>query len=188
MRVTIEERHLEEIIVFRSEVFEDDRGFFSEVYRADQFSELGIYEPFLQENHSGSVQGVIRGLHFQWDRPLSKLMRVTAGTAFLVAVDIRKDSSTLGQWFGLECAARDGYQLWAPAGFARGFCVLSEWAEIQYKGTAIYNPEGESGILWNDPAIGITWPVEDPILSDKDREAQALKEWLTRPESDHFTV
>ncbi len=188
MQVTIEERHLEAIIVFRSEVFEDERGFFSEVYRADQFSEFGIYEPFLQENHSGSVRGVVRGLHFQWDRPLSKLMRVTAGTAFLVAVDIRKDSPTRGEWFGMECTARDGYQIWAPAGFARGFCVLSEWAEIQYRCTAIYNPEGESGILWNDPAIGIAWPVDEPILSGKDRDAQTLMEWLARPESDHFIV
>ncbi len=187
MQVVIEGRYLEEIIVFRSEVFEDERGFFSEVFRTDQFSELGVTEPFLQENHSGSVKGTVRGLHFQWDRPLSKLMRVTAGTAFLMAVDIRKGSPTLGEWFGMECSARDGYQVWAPSGFARGFCVLSEWAEIQYKCTALYNPAGESGILWSDPAIGITWPVEDPILSEKDRTAQTLDEWLARPESGHFT-
>ena len=187
MQVVIEGRYLEEIIVFRSEVFEDERGFFTEAFRTDHFSELGVTEPFVQDNHSGSVKGTVRGLRFQWDRPLSKLMRVTAGTALLVAVDIRKGSPTLGEWFGMECSARDGYQIWAPAGFARGFCVISDWAEIQYKCTALYNPEGESGILWSDPSIGITWPVDDPILSEKDRIAQPLEEWLARPESDHFT-
>ncbi|MCK4771307.1 MAG: dTDP-4-dehydrorhamnose 3,5-epimerase [Candidatus Latescibacteria bacterium] len=186
MQVSIEERHLGSVVVIRSEVFEDERGFFSEVFRGDQFARLGLPTSFVQENHSGSVKGVLRGLHFQWDPPMSKLMRVTAGTAFLVAVDIRKGSPTLGQWSGIECAARDGIQVWAPAGFARGFCVLSEWAEIQYKCTGIYNSAGESGLLWNDPAIGIDWPAEDPILSEKDRIAQTLEEWLARPESDHF--
>lgn len=187
MQVRIEGRYLQDIVVLRSEVFEDERGFFTEVFRADQFAELDLPATYVQENHSGSVKGVLRGLHFQWDPPMSKLMRVTWGTAYLIAVDIRKGSPTLGQWFGMECTAREGIQIWAPPGFARGFCVLSDWAEIQYMCTGIYNSAGESEILWNDPAIGIEWPVSDPILSEKDRTAQTLQQWLARPESDHFT-
>ena len=186
MKAVIVERQLNGVVVIHSEVFEDERGFFTEVYRADQFESLGLPASFVQDNHSGSVKGVLRGLHFQWDSPMGKLMRVTSGTAFLAAVDIRKGSPTLGQWFTVECTAREGLQVWAPPGFARGFCVTSDWAEIQYKCTGIYNSAGESGILWNDPAIGIEWPVEEPILSDKDRIAQTLEDWLARPESDCF--
>lgn len=129
----------------------------------------------------------MRGLHFQWEPPMGKLMRVTFGAAFLVAVDIRRGSPTLGQWFGVEVSAENKKQVWAPAGFARGFCVLSEFAEIQYKCTGIYSNKAESGILWNDPAIGIEWPMKDPVLSSKDRNAQTLSDWLKRPESNNFT-
>ena len=115
-------------------------------------------------------------------------MRVTLGTAFLVAVDIRKGSPTLGKWVGVTASAENHRQVWAPAGFARGFCVLSEHAEIQYKCTGLYNNKGESGISWNDPAIGIEWPVENPILSDKDRKAQTLEQWLATSNSDNFTI
>lgn len=118
---------------------------------------------------------------------MGKLMRVTFGTAFLVAVDIRRGSPTLGKWFGVELDGASNRQVWAPAGFARGFCVLSDFAEIQYLCTGVYNGGGESGVLWNDPAIGVEWPVTDPILSDKDRKAQTLQEWLDRSESSHFT-
>lgn len=117
---------------------------------------------------------------------MGKLMRVTRGTAFLVAVDIRKGSPTLGQWFGTEVSAESRKQIWAPAGFARGFCTLSDYAEIQYKCTGIYNNKGESGILWNDPEIDIQWPLRNVQLSDKDRKAQTLQQWLTTPESDNF--
>ena len=118
---------------------------------------------------------------------MGKLMRVTRGAAFLVAVDIRRDSPTLGQWVGLEVSAENRRQVWAPAGFARGFCVVSDYAEIQYKCTGTYNAKGESGIRWNDPRIGIRWPVSTPLLSDKDAKAVSLDEWLARPESAHFT-
>ena len=118
---------------------------------------------------------------------MGKLMRVTRGTAFLVAVDIRKGSPTLGKWFGMEVSSESRKQVWAPAGFARGFCVLSDYAEIQYKCTGIYNNKGESGIRWDDPEVGIEWPIKDVQLSDKDRKAQTLKEWLSRPESTTFT-
>lgn len=187
MKLLIESRHLNGVVVLQPEVFEDERGFFMEVYRKDQFEEYGLPTDFVQDNHSRSAQGVVRGLHFQWDPPMGKLMRVTAGSAFLVAVDIRKGSPTLGKWFGIEVSAQNKKQVWAPAGFARGFCVLSEFAEIQYKCTGHYNKSGESGILWNDPALGITWPAKDPILSTKDTAAQTLGEWLKCPESDNFT-
>ncbi len=186
MQMRIESEHLNGVVVLVPEVYEDDRGFFMEVFRVDQFQELGLPTDFVQDNHSRSQKGVLRGLHFQWQPAMGKLMRVTYGSAFLVAVDIRKGSPTLGQWFGIEVSAKNKKQVWAPAGFARGFCVLSDYAEIQYKCTGTYNKNGESGILWNDPKIGIQWPISDPILSDKDRLAQPLAQWLARLESDHF--
>lgn len=187
MQLRVEATHLNGVVVVVPEVFRDDRGFFLEAFRRDQFLALGLPGDFLQDNHSGSVRGVVRGLHFQWDPPMGKLMRVTVGTAFLVAIDIRKGSPTLGKWVGVEASAENQKQVWAPAGFARGFCVLSERAEIQYKCTGIYSSKAESGILWNDPAIGIEWPLRNPTLSKKDETAQTLAEWLARPESDNFT-
>jgi dTDP-4-dehydrorhamnose 3,5-epimerase len=186
MRIQVESRPLEDIAVIVPEVYEDGRGFFMETYRADQFRDLGLPVSFAQDNHSRSVKGVVRGLHFQWEPPMGKLMRVPLGKAFLVAVDIRLDSPTLGRWAGVECSAENRRQVWAPAGFARGFCVLSEVAEIQYKCTGVYNSKAESGILWNDPAIGIEWPVRDPILSEKDTKARTLADWLASAEAHHF--
>lgn len=186
MRVRIDSTPIKDVIIVKSEVFQDDRGFFSEIYRKDQFEDLGILGNFVQLNHSGSVKNVTRGLHFQWNPPMGKLMRVTKGKAFLVAVDIRKGSPTLSKWFGTEVSEFNKIQVWAPAGFARGFCVLSEYVEIQYLCTGIYNNKCESGILWNDPEIGIEWPVKYPILAEKDENAQTLAEWLKRPESDYF--
>ena len=186
MQLTIESQHLNGIVVLAPKVFEDERGFFMEVYRADDFRNLGLPTDFQQDNHSRSARNVVRGLHFQWEPPMGKLMRVTQGTAFLVAVDIRKGSPTFGRWFGLEISASNKKQIWAPAGFARGFCALSEFAELQYKCTGIYNSKCESGILWNDPAIGIEWPVTNPILSAKDAKAQTLAAWAASPLADHF--
>jgi dTDP-4-dehydrorhamnose 3,5-epimerase len=187
MGVRIESRHLGDIVVLVSDVFRDERGFFKEIYRADQFRELGLPQEFVQDNHSGSVRGVLRGLHFQWEPPMGKLMRVTRGAAFLVAVDVRKDSPTLGQWYGREATAEDGVQIYAPAGFARGFCVLSDYAEIQYKCTGVYNSRGEAGIRWDDPALGIQWPLRDVMVSEKDKRAPTLAEWLARPEAEFFS-
>jgi dTDP-4-dehydrorhamnose 3,5-epimerase len=186
MQINVVGQHLDGIVVIEHQVFEDDRGFFMEAFRADHFQDLGLPTQFQQDNHSRSSRGVLRGLHFQWDPQMGKLMRVTQGAAFLVAVDVRKGSPTLGQWFGTEVTADNHRQVWAPAGFARGFCVLSDTAEIQYKCTGIYNNAAESGILWNDPAIGIDWPVSDPSLSDKDRDGQTLAQWLEKPESNNF--
>jgi dTDP-4-dehydrorhamnose 3,5-epimerase len=186
MPFRIDSRHLGDVVVIVPDVFEDQRGFFMETFREDHFAQLGLPSRFPQDNHSRSTQGVLRGLHFQWDPPMGKLMRVTHGTAFLVAVDIRKGSPTLGQWFGVEASAQNRLQVWAPPGFARGFCVLSDTAEIQYKCTGIYNSKAESGIRWDDPAIAIHWPVKDPILSGKDTAARTLSEWLASRESEHF--
>jgi len=187
MDIKIEARHFRDVVVLVPDVFQDARGFFMETFREDQFRQQGLPTQFAQDNHSRSAKRVVRGLHFQWEPPMGKLMRVTLGSAFLLAVDIRKNSPTLGKWVGVEASAENRRQVWAPAGFARGFCVLSEAAEIQYKCTGIYNNKSESGILWNDPAIGIEWPVRDPILSDKDKNAQTLAQWLARPESQNFT-
>ena len=186
MDIKVEARHLGDVVVLVPDIFQDARGFFMEAYREDQFKALGLPTVYVQDNHSKSSKGVVRGLHFQWEPPMGKLMRVTAGAAFLVAVDIRKGSPTLGKWVGVEASAENRRQVYAPAGFARGFCALTDGTEIQYKCTGIYSNKGESGIRWNDPAIGVEWPVKDPIISDKDTKARLLSEWLASPESNHF--
>lgn len=182
----IDSRHLNEVIVLVPEVFEDARGYFMEAYRADKFRELGLPAEFVQENQSYSKRGVLRGLHFQWQPPMGKLMRVTQGTAFLVAADIRKGSPTLGKSFCLEVSAENRLQVWAPAGFARGFCALSDEVVVQYKCTGIYNPKCESGIRWNDPDLAIPWPVKAPIVSEKDARAKSFADWLASAEAEHL--
>jgi len=182
----IESRHLGEVVVLVPQVYEDERGYFIETYHSDRFKELGLPQSFVQENHSYSRKGVLRGLHFQWDPPMGKLMRVTRGTAFLVAVDVRRGSPTVGKWVGIEASAENRNQVWAPASFARGFCVLAEEAEVQYLCTGIYNSRAESAIRWDDPDIEIAWPVAPSIISDKDRKAQRLREWLASPDAQHF--
>ena len=186
MKISIINEALNGLLVLQPEAFEDERGFFIEAYRKDQFAELGIHEEFVQDNHSRSSKGVLRGLHFQWEPPMGKVMRVTQGEAFLVAVDIRKGSPTLGQWHGEIVSAANKKMVWAPAGFARGFCTLSDFAEIQYKCSGLYSNKEESGILWNDPAIGIVWPIDNPQLSEKDKVAQTLEEWLVTENSNNF--
>jgi dTDP-4-dehydrorhamnose 3,5-epimerase len=184
MGFQIESRQLQEIVVLIPDTYQDERGYFMETYRADRFQKLGLPSEFVQDNQSHSRKGVLRGLHIQWDPPLGKLMRVVSGRAFLVAVDIRKGSPTLGKWFGLEASADNRRQVWAPAGFARGIYVLSDSADIQYKCTALYNPATEAVIRWNDPEIAIQWPGSNPILSPKDRDAGSLAEWLASPASE----
>ena len=186
MPFVVESQVLNGVVVLIPQIFEDARGFFLESFRADQFEALGLPTHFAQDNHSRSAKGVVRGLHFQWDPPMGKLMRVTAGSAFVMAVDIRKGSPTLGQWFGIEANPQNRRMVWAPPGFARGFCSLADGTEIQYKCTGTYNPKNESGILWNDPAIGIKWPITDALVSDKDGAARTLEQWLASPESDNF--
>jgi dTDP-4-dehydrorhamnose 3,5-epimerase len=179
-------RHLGDVVVLVSKALGDDRGYFMETYREDHFRELGLPGNFVQDNHSYSKKGVVRGLHFQWDPPMGKLMRVTRGAAFLVAVDLRLGSPTLGKWIGVESSAENKKQVWAPASFARGFCALTDDVEVQYKCTGTYNGKAESGIRWNDPEIAIDWPLRDVIVSEKDRNAQTLAEWLASPNSRQF--
>jgi dTDP-4-dehydrorhamnose 3,5-epimerase len=187
MEFSVEKTGIRDLLIITPEMFKDDRGFFTETYRKDKFTEFGLDLEFVQDNHSRSAKNVVRGLHFQWEPPMGKLMRVTQGAAFLVAVDIRTGSPTFGKWVGVEASVDNRKQVYAPAGFARGFCVLSEFAEIQYKCTGIYSNKAESGILWNDPAIGIEWPIKDPVLSKKDEVAQTLDQWSGKPESRFFT-
>jgi dTDP-4-dehydrorhamnose 3,5-epimerase len=184
--VSVEETALDGVVVLRPYPYPDDRGWFMESYRLDHFREAGVVATFVQDNHSRSSKGVVRGLHFQWDPPMGKLMRVTVGRAFVVAVDLRHGSPTQGDWYGREIGSEDKLQIWAPAGFARGFCALTDGVEVQYKCTATYNAPCESGIRWDDPEVGIDWPVREPQLSEKDAKAQTLSEWLARPESRRF--
>ncbi|HXM94414.1 MAG TPA: dTDP-4-dehydrorhamnose 3,5-epimerase [Candidatus Dormibacteraeota bacterium] len=186
MPLKIESRHFGEVVVLVPEVFTDERGYFLEAYRADRFGELGLPTNFVQENHSYSRKGVLRGLHFQWEPPMGKLMRVTRGTAFLVAVDARRGSPSVGKWVGIEASAENRKQVWAPASFARGFCALSDDVEVQYLCTGVYNSKAESAIRWDDPEIGVDWPIKPSLISEKDRKAQTLKDWLESADARHF--
>ena len=168
---------LEGLLVLEPRVFGDDRGFFYESYNARRFAELtGVNPEFVQDNHSRSSKGVLRGLHYQIQQAQGKLVRATAGSVFDVAVDIRKSSPTFGQWYGIELSAENKRQMWIPPGFAHGFVVTSDTAEFLYKTTDYWAPEHERAILWNDPAIGIDWPQLDaaPLLSGKDQAALLL--------------
>jgi dTDP-4-dehydrorhamnose 3,5-epimerase len=170
---------LEGVLVLEPKVFGDARGFFFESFNARDFEQAtGLKETFVQDNHSKSAKGVLRGLHYQAQNAQGKLVRVTQGSVFDVAVDIRKGSPTFGQWFGLELSAENKKQVWIPAGLAHGFLVTSESAEFLYKTTDYYSPEFERSILWNDTAIGIDWPLHlidgDPLLAVKDANALGL--------------
>lgn len=169
---------IEGLIVLEPQVFKDDRGFFFESYNEEIFRRLGINSRFVQDNHSGSRKGVIRGLHYQICHPQAKLVRVIAGEIFDVAVDIRRSSPTFGKWFGINLSAENKKQLYIPEGFAHGFLVLSDWAEVLYKTTDFYAPECDRVIIWNDPEIAIDWPLNglEPILSPKDLRGVRLKD------------
>lgn len=182
----VEETNIPGVKIIQPNVYRDHRGFFLEHFKRSSFEKYNIPSYFLQESHSFSVKNTIRGLHFQWDEPQGKLMRVISGEAFLVAVDIRKGSPTFGLHHSIIVNSTQRTQVWAPAGFARGFCALSDYVEIQYLQTAEYNPEGQSGIRWNDPDLKIIWPTDNPILSGKDGNAGFLSDWVSRPESDNF--
>jgi dTDP-4-dehydrorhamnose 3,5-epimerase len=156
-------------------VFGDDRGFFMESWNASTFADAGLALDFVQDNHSRSAKGVLRGLHYQIVDPQGKLVRVTSGAVFDVAVDIRRSSAHFGRWVGYELSDANKRMLWVPPGFAHGFVVLSETADFLYKCTSLYAPAHERGIAWNDPAIGIDWPIADaPVLSTKDAAAPTL--------------
>jgi len=166
-----------EVILIEPDVFGDARGFFMETYRANLFAQAGIQANFVQDNHSGSRQGTLRGLHYQIRQPQAKLVRVISGEVYDVAVDIRRASPSFGKWVGVNLSAENKRQIWIPAGFAHGVYFLSEWAELVYKVSDLYAPEWERSLLWNDPELGIPWPLinqQMPILSKRDAEGKPL--------------
>ncbi|MBN2124210.1 MAG: dTDP-4-dehydrorhamnose 3,5-epimerase [Deltaproteobacteria bacterium] len=167
---------LPEVVHIEPDIFEDDRGFFTELYHREKFDREGITVPFVQDNRSRSRRGVIRGLHYQVGRPQGKLVWVLSGQIYDVAVDIRRASPRFGTWCAARLSGEGKKALYIPPDFAHGFCVLSEWAEVFYKCTEIYSPDRERGIRWDDPDLAIDWPVGDPILSDKDRNCPLLRE------------
>lgn len=169
-----------EVLLVEPNVIHDARGFFLETYHRDKYAAGGIPETFVQDNQSFSRKGVLRGLHAQLRHPQGKLVRAIIGEIFDVAVDIRPDSPTFGKWVGAILSEGNAHQLYVPPGFAHGFCVLSDVAHVQYKCTDVYQPGDEIGVVWNDPEIGIDWPVGDPVLNDKDRNAPRLAEIVQR--------
>jgi dTDP-4-dehydrorhamnose 3,5-epimerase len=178
---------LKDVLILEPKVFGDARGFFLEAYNEAIFKTLGLPTRFVQDNHSGSRKGVLRGLHYQLKQPQGKLVRVLGGEIFDVAVDLRRDSTQFGQWFGLVLSAENRRSLWVPPGFGHGFLVLTEFAEVSYKATEFYAPAFERTILWNDPAIGIDWPLDgEPTLSEKDRAGSLLADAETYPDSTHL--
>lgn len=170
------ETNLPEVLVIEPKAFGDARGFFLETWQQDRYVDVGIKYPFVQDNLSFSTRGVLRGLHYQWPHAQGKLVSVVKGEVFDVVVDIRVGSPTFGQWTGVMLSGDNHRQLWIPPGFAHGFCVVSEDAYFTYKCTDVYAPECEGGIAWNDPDIGIEWPLEDVMLSAKDKVYLRLKD------------
>lgn len=170
----VEQTGLPGVVVVRPAVHGDHRGWFKETFNAERYAAAGIEGPFVQDNTSRSGRGTLRGLHFQEPHAQGKLVWASAGTVFDVAVDVRRGSPTFGRWVGVELDAARHDQLWVPPGFAHGFCVLSEWAEFSYKCTAAYRPDAEWAVRFDDPAIGVDWPVSEPVLSDRDRAAPLL--------------
>ena len=169
-----------EVLLIEPDVFTDTRGYFLETFHAERYAAHGMPGPFVQDNHSRSVQGTVRGLHLQLTHPQAKLIRVIVGEIFDVAVDVRVGSPTFGNWVGVRLSAESFRQYYIPPGFAHGFSVLSPIAEIEYKCTDIYDPAGQLGLLWNDPALAIPWGVETPVLSDRDRANLTIREALNR--------
>ena len=169
-----------DVLVIEPDVHQDDRGFFLETYHAERYRQHGIAGPFVQDNHSRSQARTLRGLHLQLRRPQGKLIRVVEGEIFDVAVDVRRGSPTFGRWVGVRLSAGNFRQVYVPPGFAHGFCVVSGAAQVEYKCTDLYDPASEIGIAWNDPAIGIPWPVVEPLLSPRDSRHPTLAEVTDR--------
>lgn len=175
MALIVERTPLEGVLLFRPRVYGDSRGFFRELFRAETYAEAGLSLPFVQDNHSRSRQGILRGMHFQWPYPQGKLVSVMRGRVFDVVVDIRLGSPWFGRWYGVILDDENNCQLWVPPGFAHGFYVLSELADFMYKCTDYYRPECDAGFRWNDPAVAVAWPLEvQPLLSAKDEQAPFL--------------
>jgi len=174
MTLKFSEQSLPGVLLIEPTVFGDDRGFFMETYHMDKYQKAGLDRPFVQDNFSHSRQFTLRGLHYQLNHPQGKLIGVISGEILDIAVDIRQGSPTFGQWTGIRLSSENRRQLYVPEGFAHGFCVLSEFADVMYKCTDLYAPGDEYGILWSDPSLAIEWSVENPILSQKDAGNPAL--------------
>ena len=174
------ETELAGVLIIEPKVFGDQRGFFLEGFQTERYRDAGITLPFVQDNHSRSQHGVLRGLHFQRTRPQGKLVSVSRGSVYDVAVDINPESPTCGQFVGIELNDENHRQLWIPPGYAHGFCVLSETADFHYKCTDLYYPEDEGGLIWNDPEVNIPWPVDAPKLSAKDQCNPTLRQLLAK--------
>ncbi|HPE05379.1 MAG TPA: dTDP-4-dehydrorhamnose 3,5-epimerase [Thauera sp.] len=174
--MNVVETALPGVLIIEPKAFGDHRGFFLETFQVERYREAGITLPFVQDNHSRSQRGVLRGLHFQKTRPQGKLVSVSRGAVYDVAVDIDPASATYGQFVGVELNDDNHRQLWIPPGYAHGFCVLSEVADFQYKCTDFYFPADEGGLLWNDPDVGIPWPITEPQLSAKDANNPRLRD------------
>ena len=168
--------HLEGILLIEPVRYGDERGFFMETFEATRYHDFGIRENFVQENYSRSAKNVLRGLHFTKKEPQAQIVTVMSGRIFDVVVDIRRDSPSFGKWFGVELGESGPSQLYMPHGFAHGFCVLSDRADLHYKVSQRYNPQDEGGLLWNDESVGISWPVLDPVLSPRDQQHLKLGE------------
>lgn len=182
-KINVIQTKLEGVYIIEPKVFGDNRGYFMESYSKRDFEEAGLTMNFVQDNESKSKKGVLRGLHFQTQHTQGKLVRVVEGEVFDVAIDLREGSSTFGKWTGVTLTAENKKQFYIPEGFAHGFLVLSDTATFQYKCTDYYAPEYDGGVLWNDPDIGIEWPlegIEEVLLSDKDQKQQTLKEFMSK--------
>ncbi|MFQ5356734.1 MAG: dTDP-4-dehydrorhamnose 3,5-epimerase [Mariprofundaceae bacterium] len=165
-----------DVLIIKPQVFGDARGFFMETFHAERYRDAGIPGPFVQDNFSRSVRNVLRGLHYQIRNPQGKLVQVLKGKVYDIAVDIRSGSPHFGRWVGVELSDENNTQFYVPPGFAHGFCVLSDTVDFAYKCTDYYDPEDEAGVCWNDPDIGIDWPLDNPVLSSKDKIYPALKD------------
>lgn len=172
------------VLIVEPKVHGDARGFFLETFHAERYAAAGIVGPFVQDNHSRSQPGVLRGLHYQVTKPQGKLVRCVRGAIWDVAADIRPGSATFGRWVGVELSEENKRQLWIPAGYAHGFCVPERVSEVEYKCTALYAPEDEAGVIWNDPTLGITWPDRDWQLSARDAAWKRLREQAGKRISD----
>lgn len=174
--IEVEETRLDGVRIIKPRVFPDERGFFMETFNVTDAASEGLPTVYVQDNHSLSSKGVLRGLHYQYPRWQGKLIRAASGEIFDVAVDIRKGSPTYGEWLGIVLSAENKLQLYVPEGFAHGFVVLSDTADLLYKCTTLFDPGQDCCLMWNDPDIGVDWPVSEPIISEKDNKGQRFKD------------
>ena len=182
----VEKTIFDDAYVLKPRVFGDDRGYFHEVYHKEKFKSIGLDVEFVQDNLSFSTKGILRGMHFQWNPHQGKLVRAVKGSVYDVIVDIKKGSPTFGKWYGVELSDENHKMFWVPPGYAHSFLVLSDDAIVEYKCTGVWNGESEGSILYNDPTIGVEWPLSEVIVSEKDMAGMTLQEWQESPEFETF--